>query len=448
LVIQEIQDSGVAVPLKPKKPYRLSPEPLGIGGQGRVMRAEHRETGEVFALKERNGDPQSAPRLRREIEVQRAIDHPHVMSIVDVAQDQSWYVMPLAVGNLKDLASSLDERELRLAFDHAAQGLGAAHELGYVHRDVTPMNILAFHDDDHGYRWVVADWGLVRQPHGKTTTVRTAGGVPLGVEGFAAPEMWIDSHNADARADIYGLGRVIAWALTGTWPSPNIPLLPPSGPWRLLVQRATAHNPADRPQSMAELRELIAGFTDDGAEPSAAEKAHALLDSIKKHPRDAAAIIALVTIVTENPSDSDLCFDYLGQLDGGQIGIMLKTDADLARAALGVMREHLLRGQWGSRSFDEANTYLGWLHNLAQVAQVYKKYELLEDAADALFAAEANWSRFGQRRDTRGWLENLSGDEAKAVANALMLNPKAVKWYLDEGWSPSPRSPDIRRVLK
>jgi serine/threonine protein kinase len=237
------------------EPYELEPKPLGRGGYAEVFRARHKQTGEVVALKRlRSRDGESVARLRREIEVLRKLQHAHVIGLLDADPSGRWYTMPVAEGSLHSLLKRLDEPERLRALQHAAEGLAFAHSHGYVHRDVTPNNILAFQGKDGERRWVVSDWGLVRRPWGQTSAPLTQG--PLGAEGFIAPETWRNGHEARESADVYGLGRVAAWMATGQWPTPNMPLLP-EGPWRAFVQSTTAQNPLDRPRSMPQVLELL-----------------------------------------------------------------------------------------------------------------------------------------------------------------------------------------------
>jgi len=146
------------------------------------------------------------------------------MPIVDFDADAfAWFAMPLAEGALDSLACPVDVDQLKAVLRDAAAGLLAAHTLGFVHRDIKPSNILKLIDAD-GERWVVADWGIVRRPEGQTTANDTLRGAVLGTEGFAPPEAYSDAHAASFAWDSYSLGRVAAWATTGTWPTPLVDL--------------------------------------------------------------------------------------------------------------------------------------------------------------------------------------------------------------------------------
>jgi hypothetical protein len=132
-----------------RKNYALDPRPIGRGGYAEVFRARHKKSGVVVAFKRAlDNDEDSAARLRREIEEQSKLVHPHVMPILDHSKTFGWFTMPCAMGDLEKLRPELDDAMLVEMLDQAAQGLAAAHALGLVHRDVTPRNILALAEND------------------------------------------------------------------------------------------------------------------------------------------------------------------------------------------------------------------------------------------------------------------------------------------------------------
>ena len=239
-----------------REDYALDKVPLGRGAYARVHPATHKVSGTTVAMKERLDDEaDTVRRMRHEVEQQSRLDHPHVMPILDHdSREFRWFTMPIALGDLSKLRDQVDADELVRVLDEAADALTYAHARDLVHRDVTPKNLLAFADRGRR-RWVVADWGLVRRPHGMTTA-RTAQG-DFGTAGFAAPELSDDPHVASPAADVYSLGRIAAWAVTRVNPKPNIPLLPPDGPWRGIVRASTDDAPTRRP-TMSAFRQMLA----------------------------------------------------------------------------------------------------------------------------------------------------------------------------------------------
>lgn len=236
--------------------YRLGPRPLGRGGQAEVFPAEHRATGVRVALKRLSSwGVDAVARMQREIEFgQLALGSDHVMPVLDYSATYDWFVMPLADGNAEDARSSLsDDGQLVAMVMGVCSALEVAHRAGWLHRDLKPANLLSLDGC-----WMVADWGLGRRPRGDTTFAgRTAIGEFFGTDGFAAPEQAIDAHETTASADLYSLGQIIGWARTGRTPRTGSPLLPDEEPWRSIVAAVTQEDPAARPQSVHEFRELM-----------------------------------------------------------------------------------------------------------------------------------------------------------------------------------------------
>ncbi|MFI6073922.1 hypothetical protein ACIA5C_20345 [Actinoplanes sp. NPDC051343] len=243
-----------------KSDYRLDPRPLAPRSQAEVVGATHKPTGLRVAFKRLfNFSVDSVARMRREIEFGKLLDEcPFVTPIFDSSQAFDWFVMPIADGNADEWKQPwAAEGELANLLAATCNALESAHRRGWIHRDVKPTNILRIAD-----QWTLADWGLNRRPRGQTTDPhRTRVGAEYGTPGFAAPELSDDAHEAMPAADIYSVGQLIGWALTGKWPKPNLPLLPDNTGWREVVTLATAANSDDRPQTVGEFRSIVSSKT-------------------------------------------------------------------------------------------------------------------------------------------------------------------------------------------
>ena len=200
----------------------VGPRPIGRGGMGQIYLAEDRELGRKVAIKVLDdrfaGNEQLRERFKREaLAAARLSGHPHVVTIFDVGESQGrpFIVMEyLAGGTLADRTRQrpVEPAEALLWLGQAAEALDAAHELGIVHRDVKPPNLLF--DARDGL--VVADFGIARVAD-DTLTGMTATGTVLGTAGYLAPEQAL-GQPATPASDLYALGVVGYELLTGGRP--------------------------------------------------------------------------------------------------------------------------------------------------------------------------------------------------------------------------------------
>jgi eukaryotic-like serine/threonine-protein kinase len=428
--------------------YDCEPECFAQGGYAEVYRATHLNTGRIVALKRsRSGDTEEArARLRREIQEQRRIDHRHVMPILDHDPEYEWFTMPLADGTFADLRAALAEDDILTTIDEVASGIEAAHSLGLVHRDITPRNILRLTAAEDS-RWMVSDWGLVRRPHGMTSTMRTFPGQPFGTQGFVAPEVANDGHVADARSDVYSLGRVLGFGLTGQLPSPNL-AQNVTGRWRYLVQRATSPDASRRIQSMADFRAAIRAERAERAPRVAKtplERASELSEQILQGTPEAAD--GLLDLALENAGDADLWLDYVASVPREAIDHLMEHRRGDASAIVDTLLRHLTKA-WGRRDYDKLNVPLQRMLWITEEAVSREDWGLLEDAARALFAAEVHCQRYKQRDRSRVWLAALRGEAAATIARVLSSTERIAGWYLEDGWRPTGLDPVVRAALR
>ncbi|MFE9859211.1 serine/threonine-protein kinase [Streptomyces sp. NPDC005780] len=291
-----------------RKDYNCPREPVS-GGQADVFRATHKPTGMIVALKKlHQKHPVERPvaRMRREIEVGQFLNgHLHAMPVLDFGADHTWFVMPWAEAAEERRDQLQQPGQLRALVTALASVLAPAHAHDWLHRDIKPSNILCLDG-----RWTLADWGIVRRPRGQTTKVGRTG-LHIGTEGFAAPELSQTPHEATASSDIYSIGRVIAWALTGDLPITNLPLLPPPGPWRSIVRATTHQDPQRRPQSVGDLLALIdREHADYPEDPIQAARLHLDVANLG----DPAAADTLLTLAGDHPQDYELHVGVLTRL--------------------------------------------------------------------------------------------------------------------------------------
>jgi serine/threonine protein kinase len=253
--------------------YRID-EVAGRGGMGIVYRATQLGLDRPVALKviagELLGDPRIRERFLRESRVAAAIEHPNVIPIYASGEEagRAFIVMRFVDGDdLRERVAGsgpLAPGEAAAIVAQVAAALDAAHAAGLVHRDVKPANIL-LDAHDHAY---LTDFGLAR--HALSDPGLTAPGGWVGTLDFIAPEQ-IRGEHVDGRADIYALGSVLHFALTGRVPYPresdearlwaHLHAAPPKpsafedvpAAFDEVVRRALAQRPADRHASAGDL---------------------------------------------------------------------------------------------------------------------------------------------------------------------------------------------------
>ena len=265
---------------------------LGRGGVGVVFRAWQHSMERAVAIKVlRSGLVEDATAVRRFLQEVRScgrVVHPHVVTAFDfgeTADGELYLAMELLEGRT---LAELMATEGPLAPARAAsllagicEGLHAAHEVGLVHRDVKPQNVMVLANTGATGEFVkVLDFGLAKLKSveagetlaGATPESITRTGTVCGTPAYMSPEQ-IMGGAVDRRADVYSRG-VMAWEmLAGRLPfvgdapmrillghlheaPPPLSLLAPQVPPELaaLVMRALAKDPAQRPQSAAEFR--------------------------------------------------------------------------------------------------------------------------------------------------------------------------------------------------
>lgn len=229
---------------------------LGAGGMGTVYAAEG-YTG-ACAVKVLSAlvaaDPSVRERFRREAEALRQVQHPAVIRVLAEGEERGfcWYAMERVDG--PDLRARLSKGgplpwpEVEGLARRLLDALGAAHERGFVHRDVKPGNILLAPDGAK-----LCDFGIARLD-GATTLTESA--ALLGSLRYMAPEQQ-RLGRAVAQSDLYSLGLVLHEALAGGLPGERP--LPPGVPRHLrrLLERLLSERIEGRPDSAASARRLL-----------------------------------------------------------------------------------------------------------------------------------------------------------------------------------------------
>lgn len=265
-------------------------EKIGEGGMGKVFKARHdmlkRPTAIKF-LKQDILDKDSIARFQREAQLASQLTHPNTIEVFDYGVTPEgifYYVMEyidgLSLDQLVGQYGPLPPARVAYILKQVCYSLREAHAMEMVHRDLKPQNIMLCHRGGEADVVKVLDFGLVRMVEPtesqKITVFALVAGTPL----YIAPERLSDPEIADPRSDIYSLGGVAFFLLTGrdvfqgktiaeilaqvmktTPPRPSdyaASDIPPE--IDQLVLDCLAKTPDDRPASITELLEKLEGI--------------------------------------------------------------------------------------------------------------------------------------------------------------------------------------------
>jgi len=271
---------------------------LGVGGMGAVVAARDRWDGESVAIKalliEQAAQGDVVARFARECRATARLRSEHVARVFGTGTLPTgvpYMVMELLVGqDLKSLVKAVGPLPFKEAAAYACQAcvaLTEAHALGIVHRDLKPANLFLAARDGGVPMIKVLDFGIARfsSPNLAGDALEmTQPRAVLGSRAYMAPEQMRSPHDVDARADVWGLGAILYYLVTGRAPftadtaeavmmrvahaaPPPIADVRPDAPagFERVVLRCLAKAREDRWANVAEVARALSPFTRDDA---------------------------------------------------------------------------------------------------------------------------------------------------------------------------------------
>ncbi len=228
--------------------HRIEAE-IGRGGMGVVYRARHLALDRQRALKviapRLSSEPRFRERFRRESRLAASIEHPNLITVHSAGEEDAQLYIAMRLVEGEDLqrevaaGGPLDPRRAARVAAQAAAALDAAHSAGLIHRDVKPANVLLGLERG-SERVFLTDFGISHLAEGGETVTET--GEILGSPDYVAPEQ-VEGGAVGAWSDIYSLGAVLYFALTGSPPFKR------DSAMAKLYAHAKAHRP--RPSALA-----------------------------------------------------------------------------------------------------------------------------------------------------------------------------------------------------
>lgn len=202
-------------------------EKIGEGGMGEVYRARHAMLRRPTAIKLLTGDGTETQlhRFEKEVQLTARLTHPNTISIYDYGRTPDgvfYYAMELLDGltlqALVDTKGPLSAGRAIHLLRQVCAALKEAHHAGLIHRDIKPANIHLCRRGDIPDFVKVLDFGLVREVQDGAKTTQSNVNAIVGTPVFMSPEAVLTPAAIDARADIYGLGCVAYYLVTGAPP--------------------------------------------------------------------------------------------------------------------------------------------------------------------------------------------------------------------------------------
>jgi len=200
-------------------------EKIGSGGMGDVYKARHALLRRPTAVKVLNGDdadPAAVARFEREVQIASSLTHPNTVEIYDYGRTEDGvfyfameYLPGLDLEKLVALDGPLPPARVLHILAQVLGSLAEAHDLGMVHRDVKPANIILGQRGGVPDFVKLVDFGIAKEPTAGAGADVSSSGLISGTPLYMAPECLADPSRASPQSDLYALGVVAFYLLSG-----------------------------------------------------------------------------------------------------------------------------------------------------------------------------------------------------------------------------------------
>lgn len=293
---------------------------LGEGGMGAVYRAEHallRRPTAVKLVQQSQVGREAVERFEREVRVTSQLEHPNTIEVYDFGLTPTgvfYYAMELLEGldgeELVEMAGALPPGRVLYLMQQVCGSLAEAHAVGFIHRDIKPANLMVCDRGGVPDMVKVLDFGLVKLTQSNDAKLSVAGGL-LGTPLYMAPEAMTAPDELTAAADVYSLGAVAYFLVSGrevftgstivevcakhmtSKPPPPSRHKPCPEQLEALILRCLSKDPKDRPAHAGELLKELRKL--EGIDPWSEDDAQRWWDEVgsphvaERHPQHSVA---------------------------------------------------------------------------------------------------------------------------------------------------------------
>lgn len=377
-------------------------------------------------------DPEAVRRFRRELRLLESLEHPHVVPILghgETPEEGIWYAMPLAQGSLADSIDDFADNpaEVLDLMREVCNGLAYVHSNGIFHRDLKPGNILRTSPGS----WAISDFGLAVEAERQTTVLTSTLRAGLGSWWYTAPEQWKAARSANHLSDVYSLGKILQELASG---EPPVNSDMPPGPFRPIVERATAGRPEQRYQSVDEFLAALELVVEGpkGKWENAEDVAKRLLERVRLPQPDADALEELLawaqSLDEDNYDDMDAMSRVLPWISAWSIQWLWARDSGAFRR---IFERYSVRIAHGSFAFDYCDVLADFSR---RVVDETNDPGVLRATAEALPQLGESHNRWHVRDVLAGVLQRIRDTElAMAALDGLRQAPKsAVRWAITD----------------